>query len=312
MTGDTFKLVSASRLDGRDQPWRLIDKPLLEINPIGSMIIEDESRFLYWLAANYFTGSGKIVDMGPLAGGSTHALACGLMNNASVQSNAELIHSYDMWLFYEDWKQFFPGQSLKDHDDILPCFIANIRKFRSQVVPHKGDISLVGWSDGPIEILFIDAAKTPHVMEHIVDEFYPALIPGRSLVIQQDFVSAECPWIHAIQEYLSDYFEVVDSPQGGTVCFRLLRAIPRHVLDKDFYSSLDKAEGSRLISRAADRLRGWFRLCVVLSQAHYLALAGDPVAARRILDAVGQDKDYNPAVEFDLKLVHESLASAGA
>ena len=54
------------------------------------------------------------------------------------------------------------------------------------------------------------------------------------------------------------------------------------------------------------------RFCVVLSQAKYLALAGDPASARRILDVVGRDKDYNATLEFDLKLVHESLSRAGA
>ena len=219
VTGDTYKLVSAGRLDDQDQPWRLSDKQLADINPVGSMIVEDESRFLYWLAANYFTDSGKIVDMGPLAGGSTHCFAAGLSDNARVKTRENLIHSYDMWLFYEDWGRFFPDQPLKTHDDILPHFIENLRKYGNLVTPHKGDISLAKWSGEPIEILFIDAAKTPTVMEHIVNEFYPALIPGRSLVIQQDFVSAECPWIHATQERLSDYFELIDSPEGGNGVF---------------------------------------------------------------------------------------------
>ena len=96
---DTFKLVSPHRFGDADQPWREVGKSDAEINPVRSMIDSDESRFLHWCARETFTGTGKIVDMGPLAGGSTYALASGLVDNRRAVDARDVIRSYDMWEF---------------------------------------------------------------------------------------------------------------------------------------------------------------------------------------------------------------------
>jgi chemotaxis methyl-accepting protein methylase len=69
--GTTFKISRALLFDGL-QPWRKTDKLPKEINPIPSMICDDECAYYHWLARYYFTGEGSIVDFGPLAGGYTY------------------------------------------------------------------------------------------------------------------------------------------------------------------------------------------------------------------------------------------------
>ena len=70
-----FKLVHPEMLSSAGaSPWRTSIKPVSEINPIGSMISEDESRYLHWMAKEYFSNRGVIIDLGPLAGGSTYSL----------------------------------------------------------------------------------------------------------------------------------------------------------------------------------------------------------------------------------------------
>jgi len=294
------------------QPWRISDKQISEINPIGSMIGEDESRFLFWLGANYFKGIGIILDLGPLAGGSTYSLANGVLHNIKVSSKDQVIYSYDLWSFWDSWGVFFPNKIIRQGQDILPFFIENLANFHNMVIPQKGNLLNAKWDETPIEIIFIDAAKTPQLMEHIVNEFYPMLIPGHSLVLQQDFISAECPWIHIIQEHLSDYFEIMDSPEGGTVCFRIIRQIPANILRDNFYSSLNPHEAIALIENAANRLKGWNRLCILLAKAHYLALIGEGYEARRVFNAVLEDKEYDPSVEFDINMINRILCEANS
>jgi hypothetical protein len=105
-----FKLVYPEILSSNGLlPWRTSTKSISEINPIGSMISEDESRYLYWLVKEYFTNYGAIVDLGPLAGGSTYSLALGL-DEGGHKSSEPVIHSYDLWQFWEDWGRFSPGE----------------------------------------------------------------------------------------------------------------------------------------------------------------------------------------------------------
>jgi len=264
------------------------------------MITEDESRFLYWLAKDYFSNTGLVIDLGPLAGGSTYALALGLSENRHKFS-WPLIHSYDLWEFYQDWGRFFPGKQFAHLADIQGAFLENLGSLRRWVVPHKGDICKATWTGEAIEILFIDIAKTPEAMEHIVNEFYPSLIPGKSIVVHQDFICPECPWIHATQEYLSNYFELVDSPDGGSVCFRLTQSIPKNVLGENgFYRNLRTKDGVELIRSAASRIKGWYQLCVHASLAHFYVSRSDSGKALEILNRIQNSSEYSPAIGFDI------------
>ena len=61
------------------------------------MLVPDELRLLNYLADEYYTGEGAIVDAGCFLGGSTVALADGLRRNLLRRQRTEekLIHSYD-------------------------------------------------------------------------------------------------------------------------------------------------------------------------------------------------------------------------
>ena len=304
-----FKLVHPEMLSNTGfLPWRTSTKAVSEINPIGSMISEDESRYLYWMAKEYFSNCGAIVDLGPLAGGSTYSLALGLADGP-YKSPIPLIHSYDLWEFWEDWGRFFPGKSFHHLEDIQGAFLNNLGSFKSMVIPYKGNICEAVWSGSPIEILFVDVAKSPETMEHIVNEFYPALIPGHSIVIHQDYVSAECPWIHAIQESLSSYFELVDSPDDSSVCFRLKRKIPKGVLGSNFYVSLSAPNGDQLMCSAASHLKGWYKLCVSAARSHFHVLRGNVDLALKILDEIMHSPDYHANINYDVLLVKRAMAA---
>jgi len=56
--------------------------------------------------------------------------------------------------------------------------------------------------------------------------FFPHLIPGISLVIQQDYIHFALPWIHITMERLAEYFETLDYFRSGSAVYRLKRALP--------------------------------------------------------------------------------------
>ena len=155
--------------------------------------------------------------------------------------------------------------------------------------------------------MFIDAAKSPTLMRHLVTEFFPHLTPG-ALVIHQDYVSAECPWIHVAAILLKDHFEWMDSPDGGTVCARLLEPVPADLLRADYYDALSIEAGCHLLDCAADVCVGWERLCVVLAQANFVLARGDSVHSREILRRVIADPDFIEAgVGNDVRLINQNL-----
>ena len=236
-------------------------------------------------------------------------MAFGLAKNPRA-TMSERIHSYDLWTYFPDWSGLFPGEAIKPGEDLSPHFVSNLGDFATRVRLHKGDIRQHSWNGRPIEILFLDAAKEPGVMLHVVNAFYPFLIPGRSIVIQQDLVSAECPWIHIAQEHLAPFFEVIDSPDGGTVCFRLRHRIPINSLPPDFFDELSVATGTRLISTMARRLRGWYALCVYLAGANYVGMKGYKALSLRMVAAVKSSMHYNPNVENDIRLVTERVSAS--
>ena len=296
----TEKLTEALLFDGQYQPWRALMKAPEEINPIPSMIIPDEAQFLHYVAREHYKGDGAIVEFGPLAGGSTHALASGMVENSISAARKGRIDSYDLWEFCEGWDCLFPGRALRPGDDLKEIFVENLSAFHGQINPHKGDLSKQRWSGGSIEIMFIDAAKTPALMAHIVDEFFPHLIPNRSLVVHQDYVSAQCPWIHIIVQHLREYFECMDSPAGGSICVRLKKSIPSGLLAEDFFDKLPVSQARRRLADAREMIVGWYKLSVWLAEANYLASKGLISDALQIIDEVCAHPQFQPHLWDDI------------
>ncbi len=62
----------------------------------------------------------------------------------------------------------------------------------------------------------------------IVRDFYPSLLPGRSLVFHQDFAHYFTPWIHLLQWKFRDHFEFeYEVPRSQSVVFRCTKAIAK-------------------------------------------------------------------------------------
>lgn len=194
------------------KPWEGARAPDLIYAPKG-MIGPEERRALYWIGRNYYTGKGAIVDAGAYVGASALCLASGLADNPAVRDARERIHSFDYFSAEDDYvvehicRDFRP---IKRGDSYLDIFLIQTRAYRHLIRPIAGDFLNTRWDNGPIEVLFIDIAKTQELNSHIIRHYFPHLIPGRSLVIHQDFYHCWHPYIHVTMQALAPYFRILD------------------------------------------------------------------------------------------------------
>jgi hypothetical protein len=240
--------VAPSLWRSREVPWSCDDVP--------TMLIPDELRLLHYLSDECYTGEGAIVDAGCFLGGSTVALADGLRRNFQRRRRVEekLIHTFDRFEVEEyTIDQFFSG-SAQAGESFRPLFDRNIAPYATLVEVHAGDVCASPWQGGPIEILFVDIAKRWTTCDWVSWQFFPWLIPGKSFVIQQDYLYHHwVAWLHITMEFYSDYFEYVCDTGVNSAVFRNTKRIPEGVLREHTVASLSTAEKIELMDRAAGR-----------------------------------------------------------
>lgn len=263
--GETKDLATAWR--GRPLPASSAAVP--------TMLVRDELRLLEYLAGDYYRGAGAIVDAGCFLGGSTAALGEGLRRNLRRRGIApeKIIHSYDRFEVEEYTRgAYFPGR-MKSGESFRPLFERNIAPYADLVEVHAGDIGSVEWNGGPIEILFIDVAKNWAICDRVTRQFFPHLIPGRSVVVQQDYLYHHwVAWLHVTMEFYADYFEIVCDTGVNSVLFLSTRRIPDAVLREKTVESLSTGEKIELMDRAAQRFDGAKRELMRSAKKHFVEM----------------------------------------
>jgi SAM-dependent methyltransferase len=247
--------------------WRHDPVPAACAN-IPTMLVPDELRLLHHLAENYASGSGEIVDAGPFLGGSTVALAAGLRRNRNRGNR--IIHSFDRFEV-EEWTRgvYFP-ESTPAGTSFREQFDRNIAPHAGLIEVHAGDICEQTWNGEPIEILFIDIAKHFKVCDWVTWQFFPHLIPGRSLVVQQDYLYHHwVGWLHVTMEYYADCFEYVCDTDVNSVVFLNTKKVP---VVRDTVGGLTRGERAALADRAASRFDGKKRELILSAKAHFLEM----------------------------------------
>ena len=197
------------------------------------MLSPDEMRMLFAAAADFYRGAGQIVDAGAFAGMSAYCLATGVTENRDLVSRGRCIHSYDLFETDDSYTRdyirnvFYTSQDVNGNkkgnlyipginEDFLEIFWHQNLKYAHLIEAHKGDFTQQAWNKAGIEILFVDVCKTRSLQNHLLLEFLPSLIPGESIVIQQDFHHPWHPYIHIAMEILAPNFEILISREGGS------------------------------------------------------------------------------------------------
>lgn len=239
-----------ARFAGR--PWlRVSAADLAAASAVPSMLSFEESQLYHWIGESS-AGFGATIDLGAFAGGSAARLLSGLAQNGKPHH----VHAYDR--FTADararTKHLSPGGvAMVEGDDILPLVKRLMTPWEGQVTLHPGDILAQRWSGAPVETLVIDAGKTPALTDHIARCFYPSLLPGRSLVIHQDFLHDQQPWLCAQMQSLDACFAPLVQVATDCVVFLCIAPVTEAALDAAATVTLSD---TRLLSgvRAAARL----------------------------------------------------------
>ena len=270
----------------RARPWRFVEVPDA-VAVVPTMLWYRELQLLHWLARDYFTGAGRIVDGGSFLGGSTAALASGLAARADGPWEAA-IASYDVFRV--------EGYTLAEYAAFLPdptvgasfrsAFDANIVPWSRHVEVHEGDACAIGWNGEPIEVLFLDMVKTWQVNDLVLAQFLPCLMPGRSVIVQQDYLWGSCHWIHLTMELLDGSVERLDAMAKGSVAYLLTAPVPPDLIGARLAEILEPDRQRQLMDRAVERWQGDERGLVELARAMMIAeLDGKPSGLAE-LDAV--------------------------
>lgn len=249
----------------KGKPWE-VDGDLMPsvIYAAKGMVGPEERRCYYWLARNWLSGSGCVVDAGAFLGASTSCFAAGAADTPRrTFDGGPLIHAYDYFEVVDeyvgeaisrDFRRIEPGESYLD------IFESQTAAYADMIATYPGDFHARIWSGAPIEILFIDIAKTSSLCAHVAGEFFPSLIPGQSVVVHQDYFHCWHPYIHIGMEFLDDEFELVDEHVAfQSRVWRLKGEIPSKKIQRLAKDDLDVDERMALLDRLIEKSSSFSR-----------------------------------------------------
>lgn len=245
-----------------------------------------EATYYQRIVRSHYRGDGCIVDAGCFIGASTRALSEGLPGLAEAQTDLRPIIALDRFTVGDRYVgEYLAGLGLdiRYGESFLPAFLANMGDRIGHVEVRAGDLLQVGRIERPIEILVVDLAKTAPLNAFVFNRWFPRLLPGHSLIVQQDFYSPTQPWIAVGMGCLLDYVSVEHDKVGESAIFRLERPVPRDALHAATVG-WDRPEGLWKLDRMIEVLGDQVAAPLRLMRAVTLHGLGKAPEARRALE----------------------------
>ncbi len=264
---------------------------LLEQAPVGYLGLQ-ESSLLYHLAKQYCRGRGAIVDAGSYLGRSAWFLGRGAAANPHLcDAGAARIHCIDNFRVNDvqtaEHVEREYGRRLALGASTRAIFDANTQGIRDQLIVHEGDFHEFTWTGGPIELLLVDIAKSPSLNRRVLEQLFPALLPGASLVVQQDYHHPWQPHLHVAMQALGECFALELPRVDDSAVFRLLRPIRPELLHEAAREDLPADRQLALMSAAVAQLPAGARAYVEFAECVLLVHHGRLDAARdRVRDVL--------------------------
>ena len=252
-------------------PW--LTEPF-ELSGVPAMVSREEQRYLHWLGRTQWRDEGHVVEIGPWLGGSTLCLAEGM--HASHATPRHRLHAFDSFIWRDFMARFAP-LPLKNGDSFERYFRENVARHAELVVPHvlalpderiagdpaaersrgarEPEVEPFAWNDGPIEILFVDGAKSWRGMRWLLRCVATSLMAGRTLLVAQDFKHWGSSWVPLMLASLRDELELVHVVErGSTATFRLRGALDPQRFEAlpDDVAKLDTTAALRALDQCAD------------------------------------------------------------
>lgn len=209
--------------------WGSLDAYAARFRPakrewFSGMTSMSEQAYCEWYMSQLYTGHGEIVELGCWLGSLTQAMVHGLRRNP--RAGGRKIHSYDLFRWHHSFAEAlrmtrFANLSFADGDDFFHLYLESIKDVREGVSPRQADLCHEKWTGGDIEFLLVDAMKYEALVRNIQQNFFPALMPRRGILMHQDFLHFYEGWIHVAMFQLRSYFTPLGIlPDSGTFLFR--------------------------------------------------------------------------------------------
>lgn len=308
-----WKPDAGRRLDRlvRRRPWEgRVPAGAAAAFGLKGMLGRQESLLFFHLARDVFTGRGTIVDAGSFLGKSASLFAAGLRDNRIAPAGSRRVHCFDDFRVHEEGtvrylaEEF--GRTVEVGDSFRDLFERQIAPCRNMLEVHAGDFLEARWSGGPIEILMVDIAKSPELWAKVLSELFPRLVPGVSLVVQQDYHFDRSPMVPEGMEFLAPEIELVVPRVDWSAVFRVREEIPAAKLDRAVRQDFAIDERRRLLRAAVGRIPSGERGNFVLEDLVFRIEDGEPTdLIRRDFDQLARLPGCEAAREpdaFDLIL----------
>jgi hypothetical protein len=218
------------------------------------MITPEERLYLHWLGQSIWSGRGSIIEIGPWLGGSTICLAAGM--RASGYDTHQRLQVFDNFI----WREFMAARAslpLQPGDSFQSFFLENVKVYSEaivsrvwalpdEIIEHDQEARskrfveidhhipiFEEFSDDPVEILFIDGAKSWRGLRHLLKILGPHLTPEKSYIVCQDFKYWGTYWVPIMMTRLEACLEPVHNVlTGDTVTFRVTSLLSSQIFER--------------------------------------------------------------------------------
>lgn len=222
------------------------------------MLGDGESKLFFELARRCYSGRGAVVDAGSFLGKSASLFAAGLRANRHAPPAMKKVHCFDSFLVHESgtvdfFKERF-GHEITIGESTRRWFDAQTEPVRDLLEVHAGDFLEAHWSGGPIELILVDIAKSQQLWARFLEQMFPSLVPGVSMVVHQDYHHISLPHIHVVMEFLHPCFELVVPRVDSSAVFLMTKPIPSAMLEKAIRYDFSAEECESLMDAAIARI----------------------------------------------------------
>jgi hypothetical protein len=188
---DDKDVLTIHVMDNR-APWRQTPVANYEIPGM----ISNEEKEYYSYIGRFYSGKGKVLELGPWLGASTHYINDGLRGNPNFAT--EKLHVVDDFVWRSSWMDSYVSgiDRLPNHADFSHLFrkytrdIADrliVRRNRLALYDGNDNVPLFQWTEDPIEIIYADCGRTFEANESWYRMLHRYFIPEVTLIIMQDW-----------------------------------------------------------------------------------------------------------------------------
>jgi hypothetical protein len=193
---DIFSFDGTTRI-----PFSVVEDPAVwsglktRSTEIPGMLHPEERQYYQWIA-QFYSGMGEIIELGPWLGCSTEYIIESLREQPRFAKKK--LHVFDDFIWRKSWMdQHVPEeQRLGNHQDFQSMFdlytykIADYLKVtKCKFTNHDGNENVppITWDGSPVELMYIDCGRTIEANEAWYRVFKNSFIPGKTILIMQDW-----------------------------------------------------------------------------------------------------------------------------